>query len=85
MSPTSVDSILATRHQIKCKEVGKGMCERQKYEATHPLDHLIPLPIPTQLWTVISMDFIEELFKKMKTVLVVVNRLTRHARFTPLP
>ncbi|CAN6455047.1 unnamed protein product [Victoria cruziana] len=62
-------------------------CQREKYEATRPPGHLIPLPIPSRPWTDISMDFIEALPRSegMETIMVVVDRLTKHAHFVPLP
>ncbi|CAN6472758.1 unnamed protein product [Victoria cruziana] len=62
-------------------------CQREKYEATRPPGHLVPLPIPSRPWTDISMDFVEALPRSegMETILVVVDRLTKHAHFVPLP
>ncbi|CAN6458177.1 unnamed protein product [Victoria cruziana] len=63
------------------------VCQREKYEATRPPRHLVPLPIPSRPWTDISMDFVEALLRSegMETILVVVDRLTKHAHFVPLP
>ena len=45
------------------------------------LDYFSPLPIPSQVWEELSMDFIGGLPKAqgMDTILVVVDRLTRYS------
>lgn len=63
------------------------VCQQEKYEATRPPGYLVPLLILSHPWIDISMDFIETLPRSegMKTILVVVDRLTIHAHFIPLP
>lgn len=48
-----------------------------------PTSLLQPIPIPTKVWTGISMDFIGGLprVEKHDTILVVVDRLTKYAHF----
>ena len=61
-------------------------CQRNKGETT-PLSGLLePFPIPTQIWTDISMDFIDGLpkFGGKTMILVVVDRLSKYSHFYAL-
>ncbi|OMO73136.1 reverse transcriptase [Corchorus capsularis] len=58
-----------------------------KYETTRPGGLSTPLPIPTQIWPDIAMDFITNLpASHGKTdIWVIVDRLTKYAHFIALP
>ncbi|WVY93547.1 hypothetical protein V8G54_032635 [Vigna mungo] len=62
------------------------LCQRNKAETLAPAGLLHPLPIPTQVWSDISMDFIGGLPKVQgkDTILVVVDKLTKYAHFLAL-
>lgn len=61
---------------MKCQQ-----CQQSKVETLAPAGLLQPLPIPTKVWTDISMNFIGGLprVRKHDTILVVVDRLTKSA------
>jgi transposase InsO family protein len=61
-------------------------CQRQKGETVASPGLLQPLAVPEEVWTDISMDFIDGLppSQGKTTILVVVDRLTKYAHFCPL-
>jgi len=62
------------------------VCQRNKVKNIHLAGLLQPLPIPTQMWTEVSMDFIEGLANSngRNVIMVVVDRLSKYAHFIPL-
>jgi Integrase zinc binding domain/Integrase core domain len=62
------------------------VCQINKGEIVLTPNLLQPLPIPTSIWSHITMDFIEKLPKSegKDTILVVVDKLTKYAYFLPL-
>ncbi len=68
--------------QVRACEV----CAQNKTDTQAYPRLLQPLPVPNQVWEDICMDFIEALPKSegKDNILVVVDRLTKYARFVPL-
>jgi len=62
------------------------VCQRFKTDCMQLTGLLQPLPIPTQIWTDVSMDFIEGLPSSngYTVIMVVVDRLTKYAHFVAL-
>jgi hypothetical protein len=61
-------------------------CQRNKSATAKPVGKLTPLPVPTQPWESISMDFITELPKTATghdTLFVVVDRFSKMVHLAP--
>ncbi|GJS82365.1 transposon Tf2-1 polyprotein [Tanacetum coccineum] len=84
--------ISATFYWPKMKETVQSfvsqcqVCQQIKPFNRAPQGLLQPLPIPGKIWDCISMDFITHLplCGGKATVLVVVDRLSKHGHFCPL-
>ena len=61
-------------------------CQRNKTEHLHPVGLLQPLEVPSQVWSDISMDFVEGLPRVhgKSVILTVVDRFSKQAHFLPL-
>ncbi|KAA8547210.1 hypothetical protein F0562_003634 [Nyssa sinensis] len=59
------------------------VCQKYKADCMKPAGLLQPLPIPTQSWIDVSMDFIEgfPMANGHSVIMVVVDRLTKYAHF----
>ena len=58
-------------------------CQRNKNEHVPYPGLLQPIPIPSQTWEVITMDFVEGLPKSQKftCILVIIDKFTKYAHF----
>jgi hypothetical protein len=65
---------------------GCTICQQNKIEHLHPTGLLQPLPVPSEIWSDIAMDFVDG-YPKMggkSVVLTVVDRFSKYAHFIPL-
>jgi hypothetical protein len=74
------------RAQIKEYLRESDICQRNKAELTLPNGLLQPLPIPTIIWSDISMDFVDGLPNSQgkSVIFVVVDRSSKYAHFVAL-
>src|SRR5260221_643861 len=76
---------LGLRQMVKDYVASCATCARTKSPRHKPYGKLKQLPIPSRLWSSISMDFIKQLpdSEGFSTILVIVNHLTKQAIFIP--
>ena len=74
------------RKSVRTFIAGCRICQEIKPFNKAPQGLLKPLPIPGKIWDSISMDFITNLSMSAGkcTILVVVDRLSKHAHFCAL-
>ena len=62
------------------------ICQQAKHEHLKTPGLLQPLPIPTEPWRDLTMDFVEGLpvSEGYEVIMVVVDRFTKYAHFVPL-
>nr|XP_040253242.2 uncharacterized protein LOC120969950 [Aegilops tauschii subsp. strangulata] len=63
-----------------------GTCQRYKSEHLHPASLLLPLPVPTGVWTDVGIDFVEALPRVggKSVILTVVDRFSKYCHFVAL-
>jgi hypothetical protein len=73
-------------HRVHEYVRGCEVCQRNKTEHLHPACLLQPLPVPSTVWSDISIDFIEGFLKVggKSVVLTVVDRFLKFAHFITL-
>ena len=91
--------VLATYHRVKqyfawtkMKETVHqyvsrcSICQQAKSEHVRTPGLLHPLPVPTEAWQVICMDFIEglPLSNNCNVILVVIDKFSKYSHFIPL-
>ena len=61
-------------------------CQRHKSEHLHPAGLLLPLPVPTMVWSDVGLDFIEALPRvgSKLVILTIMDRFSQYCHFIPL-
>jgi hypothetical protein len=61
-------------------------CQCYKWDHLHPAGLLLPLPVPTAVWTDIGLDFVEALphVGGKSIILTVVDHFSKYCHFIPL-
>jgi hypothetical protein len=65
---------------------GCPTCQRYESEHLHPAGLLLPLPVPTAVWTDVGLDFVEALPRVggKSVILTVVDRFSKYCHFMAL-
>jgi hypothetical protein len=74
------------RQQVQDFVRACGTCQRLKSEQLHPAGLLLPLPVPSSVWSDVGLDFVEALPKVRgkSVILTVVDRFSKYCHFIPL-
>lgn len=62
------------------------VCQQAKSEHVKAPGLLAPLPVPSQAWEIVSLDFIEGLpvSDRANAILVIIDKFTKYAHFIPI-
>jgi hypothetical protein len=73
-----------SRHTVVCE--GLSVCLQAKPDKSAYPSKLQPLPIPTEAWEIVLMDFIDGLLRSATAncIMVVVDKFTRFAHLIPI-
>ncbi|OMO79271.1 reverse transcriptase [Corchorus capsularis] len=86
LTPVLALSDFSQTFVVECDAYDAGLGAKNKVEYLQPAGLLQPLSIPVQVWSDISLDFVEGLpvSHGKSVMLVVVDRFSKYAHFLPL-